>query len=342
MLFMAWSDTGDCIKAYLVPDAFSAEPMMNVYSFGELLTTVAPSMCDEHMKVRHHTGIVGFVIDESHVDGISARHDLELREVETQILVYRRTFVPAIQQRIFRLETHLFPLWRLDRALKPHFSYWYDRIDRHTPETARQIMLLRHLDSMYSSGRILYSGFDEYIYNHQKTAIMIHDPYEELAERLLMFNRLGADAGRLLNDRDAMIFAPIMTIAKGLTNFDEKEFRQVLGKVPPRTLSLLADPLSRQLVCSTPDEPVSRGAVNKSLKTLSEFDVVATRRHAQLFGAAIGELLGTPEIQLPPIQDIPNVREVARNLRAVRWIEGLIENDLEVYQSVVAAYAATA
>jgi len=37
---------------------------------------------------------------------------------------------------------------------------------------------------------------------------------------------------------------------------------------------------------------------------------------------------------------MPGVSEVARNLQAVRWIEGSIENDLKVYQHVIAVFAA--
>jgi hypothetical protein len=342
MLFMAWSDTGDCIQAYLVPDSFSNEASINCYSRGELLATVAANAFNAHVGPRHQTGKVGFVIDDTIVEGLATLRDLELRDTDSNLLVYRRTSEPVIQERMFRLETHLFPLWRLDLTFKPYFWYWYDRIDQHTSETARQILLFYKFGSLYSSGRILYKGFDYDIYNHQKTAIMLHDPYEELAERLLLFNRLGADANRLLNDRDAMIFAPIMEIASRLGVFDESELRRVLNKVAPRTLSLLGDPLTRQLVCATPDEPASRGAVNKALKTLSEFNVVGIRRRERLFTRGIGELLGLSDVEIPPVREIREVREIAANLRAVRWIEGLIENDLEVYDNVVEAFAATA
>jgi hypothetical protein len=341
MLFMVWSDTGDCIKAYMVPDNFSSQSSLSFFSGGDLLKTLPPNAFNEHIGARHETGQVGFIVDETMVEGLSKIEELEIRDSETDILVYRRTAEPKRQAQIFRLETHVFPLWRFDQALKPHFKFWYDRIDRHTAETARNILSFHAFGSLYSSGRLLYGNYDYYIYKHQKTAIIFHDPYEELAERLLIFNRLGMDANRLLNDRDAMIFAPILDIARSLKTFDERELRRVLGAVEPRTLALIGDPLTRQLVCQSPDEPAPRGAVNKTLKTLSEFDIVGTRRGERLFRAGMAELLGEPEIEIPPIPEIPKVRDLARRLRAVRWIEGLIENDLEVYQNVTEAFAAT-
>jgi hypothetical protein len=172
-------------------------------------------------------------------------------------------------------------------------------------------------------------------------AIIVHDPYEEMAERLLIFKRLGADALEMLNDRDSMMFAPIVAVVGELASFDERELRRVMGKTDPRALMLLSDPLTRQIVCADPNEPARRGAVSKTLRTLSEFDLVGIRRRGRMFSEALSELLGIPTLEIA-MQPSVEIGEIARNLRAVSWIEGLIENDLEVYQSVAAAFKAVA
>lgn len=334
MLFTAWSDTGSCINAYLVPDNFSSTSSLDILAGGVVIKTLAPNAFNEFMKGRHETGNVGFLIDEKVIDGLAEISDLELRDASTGILVYRRTSQPVIQQSIFRLETHLLPLGRLDNAFNGRFRFWYDRIDQYTSETARNILSFHSFGSLYSSGRLLYNNFDYYIDGHQKTIVLIQDPYEELAERLLLFNKLGADANQLLNERDAMMFSPIMNLSKKLKNFDETEFRLIFGQTDTRTLLLLSEPLTRQLTCKTPDDYSARGCVGQSLALLSQFHIVGIKQNSSLFQSALAGLVGVAEADIPPILQIPTVQAVAESLRAVRWLEAMIEHDLELYQNV--------
>ncbi len=340
MLFMVWSDTGNCIQAYFAPDSFSGQSSLNFFSNGTLIKTVAPNAHNEHMKGRHETGQVGFLVDESIIEGLPGIADLEIRDANTDILVYRRE--PAhktIKQCVFRLETHLLPLWRLDAALSDKFRFWYQRIDQYSAETARQILSFHCFGSLFSSGRLLFKNYDLYITGHQKVIMILQDPYEELAERILIFNRLSVDAARLLGDRDAMVFAPIVTVAKTLKKFDEKELRSVLGQIDPQTLMILSDPITRQLISVSPSEPAQRGGIAKALRTASEFEITGIRKESPNFLEAVAETLQIDINELPPLNPNRQVEALARNLRAVRWIEGLIENDLELYDHIEKAYA---
>jgi len=67
---------------------------------------------------RHETGQCCFSIDASLMPNLPALAQLELYDAETGILIYRHR-APA--RKILRLGTHLFPLWRLDDALRPTF-----------------------------------------------------------------------------------------------------------------------------------------------------------------------------------------------------------------------------
>ena len=161
MLFMVWSDEGASIKAYCVPDSFTSTSNLKVLSGGQHLTTLPPNAFNEHMKGRHQTGHVGFEITDAQVPGLAGLGDLELRDEDTDLLVYRRApRDPMISQAVFRLETRLMPLHSFDRALKNRFRFWYDRIDMYSAETARQVLAFHSFGSLYSSGRILYSNYD--------------------------------------------------------------------------------------------------------------------------------------------------------------------------------------
>ena len=341
MLFSVTNDTGSRIEAYSIPDHYSGQSNLSLFSGGELLTTVEPNVHNPHAMERHETGQVGFAIDESMVPGLAAIDDLEIRDADTGVLIYRRTSAPVSPHAFFRLETQMFPLWRIDQALKPHFRFWWDRIDKYSAETATQILHYYPFGSTYASGRLLYRNYEYCIYSRQKSAIMMQEPFEEMAERLLLFKRLGSDVNRLLNERDAMIFAPILEVAQSLDSFDEAELRRVLGKADVKTLNLLSNPVARQLTAASPSDPAPADAVSKSLKLLSEFDVVGTRDYAHLFTEAIAELLDVNPMELPRLDRTPKLRKIAASLRAVGWIDALIEADLELYHHIQAALKAT-
>jgi hypothetical protein len=341
MLFMVWEDTGSCIKAYCVPDAFSAQASLNIFANGVLVRTIEPNDFNEHVfnSGRHETGNVGFVIDDKIINDLSSITDLEIRDVETDILVYRRPPThPIISQNFFRLETSLFPLRQLDMAMKTKFRFWYPAIDKYSAETARQILSFNVFGSLYSSGRLLYRNYEYYTDQNHKTAMLMQDPYDELAERLIIFKHLGAGVNRLLGERDALLFAPVVDLIGKCRELDEQELRRVLGKADPKILSILSNPVARQLTSTTPDEPAERNSATKSLQILSQFQIIGTRNKSREFFDAIAELLGIDPSEILSIEESPRVQAVAQNLRAIRWLDAIIENDLELYHLVKSAY----
>ena len=341
MLFMVWEDSGSSIKAYCVPDSFTSYARLKVFAAGRHLTTLAPNAFNEHMVGRHKTGQVGFEIDGSIVPGLADLTDLELRDETTDILVYRRTPAsPIINQAVFRLETSLLPLFRFDQVLQNRFRFWYDRLDMHSAETARQILAFHHFTSLYSSGRLLYSNYDFYLYEHQKSIVLLQDPYEELAERLLIFQRLGSeDLARLLSDRDLLYYAPMIQLSKQLKHFDEKEVRRVLRNADPDALAVLSNPVVRQLTANTPDEMADNNSLSKSLRVLSEFAIIGLRSQFGEFTAAVADMLDVDPSLFGQVPDNPIVSALAERLRQQSWLERFLEHDLNLYASIESAMA---
>ena len=127
-----------------------------------------------------------FRFDPSIVANLRDLADLELFEAETGILIYKRPRPHNIKKKLLRLETHLFPLWTLDNAIAPQFQYFAKGIESHGRETVTQLFLLNNVESVYLSGNILYKNFAYFIEFGFQTFMMLQDPYEELAERLLV------------------------------------------------------------------------------------------------------------------------------------------------------------
>lgn len=342
MLFNVESDTGSQLTGYFVPDSFSAQPRITARRRDAELLTLEASEIRESLVVagRHATGKCGFTIDETHIPGLAGIADLELVEAETGILIYRRrpngTF---LNLNVFRLETHLLPLWQLDDSLDNKFRYWYKGIDRYGRETSTQVFCLNNCISLYASGRLLYKNYEFYLTNGPLTFALLRDPYNELAERLLLLNMIGEGGEQILGARDALIFEEAIAFAAELRIFDENELRRFFRRLPNSVISTLSNPLVRQLTANTPDEMPSVGSVAAALDTLSEFSVIGLRSDVGHFLAAIADLVGIESTDLPALDEYLRVRQLGEKLREIRLIENFLEKDLELYHQTATACA---
>src|SRR5262249_40868859 len=141
----------------------------------------------------------------------------EIFDQETNILIYRRRSPSQVtQKRIFRLETHLFPLWRLDDKLERHFQYFHKGIERYGRETTTQLFLLNNSTSLYLSGRLIFKTYEFYINETFNCIALLRDPYMELAERLLTLKVVRRLGQQLLGERDLIAYGPAIAFAESI------------------------------------------------------------------------------------------------------------------------------
>ncbi len=342
MLFNVETDTGSQLTGYFVPDSSSELPRITVRRRGTDLLTLETSEVRASLVVagRHATGQCGFTIDETHIPGLAGLEDLELSDAETGILIYRRRPTGTVLDlNIFRLETHLLPLWRLDDSLSHKFRYWYKGIDRYGRETSTQVFCLNNCISLYVSGRLLYQNYEFYLEKGLTTVALIRDPFDELAERLLLLNMIGDGGEQLLGARDALTFEETIAYAAELQTFEEHELRRFFRRLPNSVMSVLSNPLVRQLTSNTPDQMPNLGSVAAALEALSSFKIVGLRADIGHFIAAIADLIGADTEDLPTLDEYHRVSEVGEKLRKIRLVENILEKDLELYHQMATAYA---
>jgi hypothetical protein len=339
MLFNIEVDEGKRIVGYLVPDAFTGSPSVRITD-GHRDLLVLPCQEERASLVaagRHETGRCGFTIDETIIPDLGRQEALELYDQETNILVYRRRAPSQVtQKRIFRLETHLFPLWHLDDSVEQHFQHFHKGIERSGRETTTQLFLLNNSTSLYLSGRLVFKTYDNYIDETFNCVALLRDPYSELAERLLTLKYVRSVGKEILGERDLMAFAPAIAFAETIEN-DERVLHRVFSTMSRAAIANLANPLTRQLAARTSDEVPSKGAVATALGALSSFTVLGLRERQDLFLAQLADLVGTTPEALPPIPDFVRTAELAQLLKEVPEAEILIEQDLEVYRQVQSA-----
>ncbi len=255
------------------------------------------------------------------------------------VTIYRRPMPIQIHRRVIRFETSLYPLWRMDNAIGHQFQYFEKGLERFGRETVTQMFLLNHYSSILLSGRIAYKNFSMYIEENFDGLCLIQNPYEELAERLLVLARMSEIGAQHLGERDAMRLAPAIAFAASLDFEDEKKLKKAMLAMPMDVAQLLANPLVRQFTTTTPDEMPSGNAVASTLDILAHFAVVGTRDFAYEYTEAVGAMLGTDPSVIPQIWTFEKVRSAGELIRRIRVVDHLIEKDLAVYAQVHRALA---
>jgi hypothetical protein len=340
MLFNIEADTGARVTGYIVPDNVSSTPNIVLQSQGrDVLVCPADEFRDGLVAAgRHQTGACGFQIDERRVPSLAGMGDLAIYDADTKLLIYRRPNANFLSKRILRLETHLFPLWRFDEALKPRFQYFSSSIEKLGRETTTQLFLLNQINSVYLSGRILFKTFRHYIESQFDTIFIMHNPYEEMAERLLVLGQIKKVGADVLGMRDNMIMQAAIAFAQDLPIHDDKALRKTLHKMPGAVANALANPVARQLTATTPDEMPGAGAVSTALDLMASFAIVGLRREPETFVGAVEEYTGVEAQSLPGIGKFRGVATLARALKRSGAVSALIEKDLEIYQHLLAAF----
>jgi hypothetical protein len=344
MLFNIEQDSGERVTGYLVPDGYSSVPRIRVCGRGKELYAFAANEKREALVSagRHETGQCGFSIDTSVLPDLRDLGDLELSDAETGILIYRRPRPGHIKKKLLRLETHLFPLWTLDTAIAPGFQYFAKGIETLGRETVTQLFLLNRVESVYLSGKILYKNYAYFIESGFQTLIMLQDPYDELAERLLVLSKIRRVRTDHLGMRESAALEPAIEFAETLPFHEEKPLRRALRQMPLNVATLLANPLVRQLTASTPDEMPGGGSIAAALDILADSALIGLRREPGKFLQGFAELLGIEADLLPPAPEFATVPPLASLLRKSGEVDLILEKDLELYSYVEAAFQKSA
>jgi hypothetical protein len=336
--FNVTADAGHRITGYFVPDNFSGKSVIRVQcDESEPILFEANEVIPSLVAAgRHATGQCGFSLDDSVIANLADVRHLEIHEPETGLRIYRRRASDSVvKAKIFRLETHLKPLVRLDDAFDQTFQFFYKGIEQLGQETAAQILLLDHADSTYASGRLLIKPYEYFLDNGQfKTICVLRDPFLELAERIIVLKQFGSGESRALDARDSMMFEAAIEFAATLDFSDERQLRTAFRNMSAADAAIFSDPLVRSLTARTPDETIQDSSIASALQVLSGFAVVGLREHPDLFLESLAALLDTDPASLPPLPESGPVIELGDILREIRSVRSIIERDIELYHQV--------
>lgn len=337
MLFMVAQDSGSSLIGYLVPDSVTESGQYAIVSGGEEIHRGETDLIHADLVAvgRHQTGRCGFQVTESQIPGLSKIAELDVIDlVSGQIIYRRRRPETLIRKRIFRLETHLLPLAGLDRSLEPSFQLWFPHVDRAGAETIGQTFQMTAA-SIFVSGRVGYQSIELFLEKSgYESVILMHDPFEELAERLLFLRLVAQRPAGILGERDDVSFAETLAFAREVDLGSEKSLRRAFRSLDPTVAIRLSNPLVRLLgLYDTGDAPTGT-AVGKAVTALSTFKLVGVRRRPDLFAEGLADLLSSCDREITVAPPIPAAIELAERLRACREVEDLLDYDLALYHIV--------
>ncbi len=349
MLFNLEADHGDRLSCYLVPDGFEAVPRLGLSVDGKRVWS-GPANDPRPALVaagRHRSGLCGFRIGAAEAPELRAGRHAELHCLDTGISVHRRAGPEMLDgPRLFRLETRLLPLGRVDRTMRPAFQGWYPLLERFGAETVDQIPLLTGLSSLYASGRIHIAAHPGLADGGLTLSVALRDPYEELAERLAVLSGALGPIERLVPERDRIAWAPAISALDGLSVADPRPLRRFFRGLQPEVAAALSNPVTRLLTCRTPGDLCAPDAIAGALRALAAFEIVATGPTEGYFSAALEALIGRR--MLPPMRNTGGAEAtdltawIADALAAIPIVEAVLECDLCVYASLSSVLDAAA
>lgn len=349
MRFAVDEDYGTYINGWVTTDNPSKTSQVIVKLDGTPVSVVEAKLhrADVLGNRLHNTGNCGFVLTEENTPGLGLGVQLELVDRDEGLLIYRRPPPFSLRhKKLFRLETQLVTNARLNQLLDGRFQMVYPGLELLGEETLNWIVRLPPLaplyDSFYASGRLPIRRFEPLLRDQGYFfAVVMRDPVEELAERLLLAQLVSSRPELGASFRVPSSLGPLVLRTKGRRLTDRQELEAMLGSLEPGERQAVANPAARLLGASSLDEADDPNLLHHALSMLSSFHAVGLRSDLDGFLDLLSAVLETEPLPRLEQQTYSSVSEVAAALRDVPILEELIGIDLELYRTVQEAYAGT-
>lgn len=339
MRFSIDIDSGDAISGWLAPDNPSVSPRIAV---------VVPGREDveiDGMVIRrdvvdagyHLTGACGFLITADMVTDLPRLMDVEIREAETRLPIYRR-FAPGrdLRKKLFLFDCSVLPQRRLLDRIARRFSLTYRHTERNGAETTLACIVNPGAQSAFFCGRSHVLRYDD-VLNDQGflRAALMRDPFEELAERLYFLNYLAQEGG----DAPASYahgLRSLLGFASGLPFKDPRGVAVAFRAASETQRRELMSPMTRVFGCDV-DEPPRHANVTRALQKLAGFDVVGLRENFPMFRDLLAGVLGEDVLDEEAPVSYPAIRSLADTLSGIGMVNDLLAEDLALYAYVTDA-----
>jgi hypothetical protein len=334
MFFNIDVDNGSVIRGWLAPDNPSATPRILVRAQGyndfEIEATIQRN--DVLNLGVHSTGMVGFEVNETIIPELAKIENIEFFESESRTPIFRR-YLPGrhIERNLFLFDCSVRPLEPVLAAARSKFVLNYPASERYAFETMLVILNNKSAKSIFVTGRTSYVRYAHYLENANFTSVaLLGDPFEELAQRLLLLNLIQkSDASHLVSLFFSGI-APLADFARDLPLDDNKALLQRFRQATDAQREALASPMTRMFGCGVNENP-ERRHVATALENLASMNLVGVRGQFPAFASLLAGIIGVDIIgDFDPVAH-PTIRTLADRLSGISLVSDLLEDDIALY-----------
>ncbi|GJE28587.1 hypothetical protein [Methylobacterium organophilum] len=331
MRFFLQSDSGDRIVGWVVPDNPAAVSRVHVSVHGRRVAEIAATGFDANIVALgwHSTGQCVFQVTEEHVPGLGALDRLEIRDADTNMLVYRRAPPEGLSRnRVVLVNTSVNPELPIEAALFPHFRQCYFGIGKFSDEILRVIFDTAEMTSCLMSGAINFPRYEpHFVQSETLSAMLVHDPYVEMAQRLTWLrdrSGLAADPAqnwRLGNFVDGARYAAEFDFT------DAKSLKRLFRFMPEEVYHFLYNPLTRQLGTRGFDERVTPGSSIIAVEVLARVGVVGHFNYHRAFLSTLFDQNGITADPPDPPRLRPAILALADLLKTIKVATDMVDFD---------------
>lgn len=334
MFFNIDADEGNSIRGWVAPDNPSATPKLIVIIPGgdELEVEADIPRPDIRDLGIHSTGLVGFNINSEIIPSLRELDDIEIVEAETRTQIYRRFQIDRhLERKLFLFDCSVMPQRRLVSAANRLFTLNYPRSERYAFETMIVIINNAFNKSIFISGRSNFNRYSHFLRNADyMTAAVLREPFEELAERLLLLSLLSKSDAAHLIPSFAIGIAPLVDFARDLPFGDQKALTNAFRGADDEQRQALMSPMTRTFGCNV-DELPERRHVSIALENLATMDLVGTRSRFGVFRSLLKGLLGADLLGEDEPATFDSVQALATTLSRIGLVADILEHDLALY-----------
>jgi hypothetical protein len=270
-------DTGARISGWVAPDHPSAVPALVVDLGGRQRVRVEATELRPDLKARglHATGLCGFVIDRAACNDLRSGLPLTIFEERSNVLVYRRRPADCIPVRLLHLETQSVPVYPVHRELSPFFQMSYSSAETIGEDTLAGILGIGFTDSTLVSGALGYRRYEPHLRgSDMRRAILLCDPYRELAARILRYRDLAAGGSGASAGWRALGQERLVRAFEGVNPARPRSLGRALTRLADEDFLALANPTTRLLSVRGPGEFLDERHAEAALDSLASFDVI--------------------------------------------------------------------
>lgn len=343
MRFYVDHDRGDEIRCWVVPDNPLAISRVFVAVEGRRVAEVAASITDDGIRANgwHSTGQCVFRLTPEEVPGLAEARRVEIYDTDTNVLIYRRIRREGLRTgKVLFVDTSINPETRLPAVLFDWFQQSYLGVGRLSDEVLRVLFESPWLSSSLITGAIIvprYEGF--FASDNFLTTALIHDPYVEMATRMLWLKARTAVA---VDPAQAWRFGRLAEAADFAGDYDYddvKSLKRFFRMMPESAYRLLYNPLARQFGTKLPDDRLTPGNSIVAIEILARVGVVGHREFYEAFCTTVFDRLGI-EAVVPEPDPIPEtVLALAARLRGLRAAQDMLVFDVAMADAVRGAVA---